>query len=287
MKESELFFYCNLYKSIREILHPSISKKNISNYKIIIDQDLLPLKVYYPKKVSNLNNILIYIEGDSNITKNVLGDNFYLEKFAKEYNQLIIEIDYKDYKNLYLLDLYKKTYETFKFIYQELLKNNISKENIFVAGDSTGATAILYLINNMNKDYIEIAGQILFYPLLSGEYFGKSKFLSINDCDDYNKSILSNVEEFYKNKLKYKKDYKDSNIFPLLKKDFSNYPRTLIICGSVDFLIDEVKYLNTLLQENCEVVEIPFTYHGFLNGLDFDIEKVYKEKLKEFLKINI
>ena len=117
MKESELFFKCNLYKSIREILHPSISKKNISNYKIIIDQDLLPLKVYYPKKVSNLNNILIYIEGDSNITKNVLGDNFYLEKFAKEYNQLIIEIDYKDYKNLYLLDLYKKTYETFKFIY--------------------------------------------------------------------------------------------------------------------------------------------------------------------------
>lgn len=287
MKESELFFKCNLYKSIREILHPSISKKNISNYKIIIDQDLLPLKVYYPKKVSNLNNILIYIEGDSNITKNVLGDNFYLEKFATEYNQLIIEIDYKNYKNLYLLDLYKKIYETFKFIYQELLKNNISKENIFVAGDSTGATAILYLINNMNKDYIEIAGQILFYPLLSGEYFGKSKFLSINDCDDYNKSILSNVEEFYKNKLKYKKDYKDSNIFPLLKKDFSNYPRTLIICGSVDFLIDEVKYLNTLLQENCEVVEIPFTYHGFLNGLDFDIEKVYKEKLKEFLKINI
>ena len=61
MKESELFFKCNLYKSIREILHPSISKKNISNYKIIIDQDLLPLKVYYPKKVSNLNNILIYI----------------------------------------------------------------------------------------------------------------------------------------------------------------------------------------------------------------------------------
>ena len=43
-----------LYRTIKEILHPTISKRNISNYKIVIDEDLLLLRVFYPKKVSEI-----------------------------------------------------------------------------------------------------------------------------------------------------------------------------------------------------------------------------------------
>ena len=57
-----------LYRTVRDLLHPSISKKNISNYKIIINDDILPLRIFYPKRVTNIEHIMLFIHGDSNIT---------------------------------------------------------------------------------------------------------------------------------------------------------------------------------------------------------------------------
>ena len=39
-----------LYRTLYDIIHPSISRKNITNYNIIINEKLLPLQIYYPKK---------------------------------------------------------------------------------------------------------------------------------------------------------------------------------------------------------------------------------------------
>ena len=58
-----------LYRNMKELLHPSISKKNVSNYIIVIDEDILPVRVFYPKKVSNLNRVIIFIHGNEEITE--------------------------------------------------------------------------------------------------------------------------------------------------------------------------------------------------------------------------
>jgi hypothetical protein len=58
-----------LYRSVREILHPTISKRNISNYKIILDEEILPIRIFYPKKISNIKKVIIFIRGDGNITE--------------------------------------------------------------------------------------------------------------------------------------------------------------------------------------------------------------------------
>ena len=57
-----------LYRTVREILHPTISKKNISNYKIVVDNNLLPVRVFYPQKVTNMSKVIIYIHGDIKLT---------------------------------------------------------------------------------------------------------------------------------------------------------------------------------------------------------------------------
>lgn len=49
-----------LYRTVKEILHPTISKRNISNYKIIVDEKLIPVRIFYPKKVTNMNKVIIY-----------------------------------------------------------------------------------------------------------------------------------------------------------------------------------------------------------------------------------
>ena len=47
-----------LYRTVYEIIHPTISKKNISNYKIMMQEDLVPLRIFYPKKISKTSTTI-------------------------------------------------------------------------------------------------------------------------------------------------------------------------------------------------------------------------------------
>lgn len=274
----------NLYRNIKNILHPTISKKNISNYKIILTEELMPIRVFYPKKVSNLENIVIYIHGEGSLTDCSGEYSSISSRLALDYNQLVISLDYENYKDLNLLDLYTLFYKTFKYIYKELLENGITKENITLIGDSTGASTITSLINKMNEEGISIERQILFYPLLSGEYFGKSRFPSLTETTKYHHELIPKISSYYTLKTKYKKDLKNGDLFALLKKDFSAYPKTLIICGSTDPLIDENKHLAELLAEKATFIEVPFANHGFLKNDDIETIAEYDSQIKLFLK---
>ena len=87
-----------LFRTVKEILHPTISKKNISNYKIILDENIIPVRIFYPKKVSNMKKVIIFIHGNGDITK---CDGKYSDIssfFSKELDQLVISIDYEELK---------------------------------------------------------------------------------------------------------------------------------------------------------------------------------------------
>ena len=81
-----------LYKTVKELFHPTISKKNISDYKIIVNENLLPLRIFYPEKVTNMKNVIIYLPGDVNLTK-------CYEKYS--------EISEKLYRNIDIYDVNK------------------------------------------------------------------------------------------------------------------------------------------------------------------------------------
>lgn len=274
----------NLYRNIKNILHPTISKKNVSDYKIILAEDVMPIRVFYPKKISSLDKIVIYIHGEGTLTGCSGEYSNISSRIALDYNQLVISLDYENYKGMHLLELYNLFYETFKYIYIELLRNGISKENITLMGDSTGASAITSLINKMAADNIFVGRQILFYPLLSGEYFGNSKFSSLTDITKYHHELIPKISSYYTYKTKYKKDLKNENLFALLKKDFSTYPKTLIICGSTDPLIDEARVFAERLEEKATLLEVPFATHGFLKNTDFETIAEYDNQIKLFLK---
>ena len=60
---------------------------------------------------------------------------------------------------------------------------------------------------------------------------------------------------------------------PLSYKDYSNFPKTLILTGRVDSLLDESKEYIEKLKKGSYVKEVSFASHGFLKRLDHDIEK--------------
>lgn len=266
-----------LYRTVREILHPTISKKNISNYKIILDEELLPVRVFYPQKVSNLESITIFIPGDEKIT-NCPGEyTSILTSFALTYNQLVITIDYENIKKEQLNSLYQKVEKTLVYLLNELIINNIKEDNITLAGDSTGASLILYLESKLKKQLKEI----LFYPITSGDYFKETKYSSLESGKlDYD--LLPKITNYYQKRIS-QEEINSPNYFYLKNKENKITAKTLIICGGVDPLIDEARNLNNFIP-NSRLIEVPFTGHGFLRSKDRDLIKEYQLKITEFLK---
>ena len=165
-----------LYRNINELLHPAISKKNISNYTIIIDEDILPVQVYYPKKVSHIEKVIIFIHGNEKITEcNYL--DFY-KLLSKNTDSVVISIEYEDTN---YQEMYQSIYETIKYLHKGLIRNNIDKNKIVLMGDSTGAN-IITGINYLNKDLTIRFGE----PFMVGEDLEKAN----NDLQERIKRLV-------------------------------------------------------------------------------------------------
>ena len=248
-----------LYRKVSELLHPTISKKNISDYKIIINDDLLPVRVSYPKKVSNIKSVFLFVHGDSNVTNCFEKYSDISSELALEFDKLVISIEYDEEGNI--VDMYKKVFDTFKYIYDNLLESKVSKENITVMGDSTGGAIILDIIKKM-----EVPKVVLFYPVLSGEYFGKTKYNSIIENNKIDHDLVYKLKEYYEG-------YEDNKeLFYLQNKDLKKYPNILLLIGNVDPLIDEAKEFESL-DDNIVLKIVGFANHGFLGTNDSEMKK--------------
>lgn len=256
-----------LYRKVEEILHPTISKKNISDYKIIIGEDLLPIRVFYPKKVSNIKDIIIYVHGDSKVTNCSEKYSEISSDIAKELDKLVISIDYNEDDDI--LDIYKEVEKTYKFIYDKLINNGIDNNNITFMGDSTGGAIVLNMIDDSIKRCI------LLYPVLSGEYFGKTNYNSIIENDKIDHDLVYKLKEYYNGFDNNKK------IFPLLNK--KKYPKTLLLIGNVDPLIDEAKDFSNK-NDTVELEVVGFANHGFLNTNDKEIRKEFYDYINKFME---
>ena len=264
-----------LFRSVKEILHPTISKKNISDYKIIIRDDLLAVRIFYPKKVTNLERVIFYFHGESKITNCKGKYSDIAGGFSKDFNQLVLSIDVSD-----LEERYQLVYRTFYYIYQELLEAGIQKTNVSLMGDSTGGSIVLSMISQMNHDKITASKMILFYPVLSGEYYGKTTYKSIAENNTIDHDLVKKLKNFYK-----KKGQDNPMFFHLLDHKKYSYPKTLIVIGGVDPLVDEAYQLSQRIPHS-EIKLITFANHGFLGSKDKEIKKECYDIVCDFLEEN-
>ena len=164
-----------LYRSLYDILNPTISRKNISNYNIVINKDILPIEVYYPKKNIKISNIIIYIPS-SNDTNNLYSD------LAINTNNLVIVLNYDDNKD--------NCYNTIKYIYDNV--KDIITDNITIMTDKEGSDIEEYIIDKSYKtNDFKISKAILLEPTISlNENIINNSLIVINK--DSNNKVLNN-----------------------------------------------------------------------------------------------
>ena len=234
-----------LFRTVNEILHPTISKKNISDYKIIMDDDILPVRVFYPKQVTSIDKVIIYVHGNGEVTNCIEKYGDICKNFAVKTNCLIMAIEYDDIKGSYK-EIVNEVSKCIKYLYDKLIVNNIDEKSIILMSDSTGSH-IVSLIED-----ISINKRILFYPVLKVNYTKKDK-----KNEDFNIGLIERINNYFKD-LKVDKDVSIED------------KESLVLVGNVDMLIDDIK---TSIGEskNIRCVDVPFAAHGFLNDMDKEL----------------
>lgn len=276
-----------LFRNVYEIMHPSISKRNISNYKIVIDENIFPLLVFYPNKIMNLSSVIIYLPGIGDICGCRGKYSNICREIAEKCDKLVIAIDYFEDEIKFPSTL-NKCYKTVATLVEKLNEINISSDNIILMGDSFGANIISSINIKAREDDIKVVDkEVLFYPVVSGQYFGKSKFESIIKNSEFDLLTIKKLANFMKKYITNKSDLKNKLVVPLENMDYENFPDTLVVVGNMDPLYDEgVEYFNRISSNNkkSRFLNIEFAGHGFLSSKDNEIkDKVFKE-VKQFIK---
>jgi len=267
-----------LYRTVSEIIHPTISKKNISNYKIILKDDLAPLRIFYPKKVSALKSVIIFIHGENFFDENFLYSNV-CNEIATLCDRLVIGLDYKNFSSYKFPISLDECYQTVKYLYKELNNVGINDNNITLMGDSFGASIINGIILKSIEDEFNIKKQILISPILDN---------NTNTFDNKLDIILkNNIEKLFKKYINNKKDLDNPMIIPMKNTDYKYYPNTYMVAGATDPLISTINTYFEILKDNkvkANILTLPFAEHNFLGVLDDENKEEFYKGINVFLK---
>lgn len=271
-----------LYRNVYEILHPTISKKNISNYKVVFDEKLLPVLVFYPEKISNVESIIIYVPGDGKVNGCYGKYSNICKKIAKETKSIVITIDYFN-STIKYPTVVNKISKLIKYLYDELNSNGYSNEKITLLSDSLGSKITSSVVTKLISKGISINKLVLLYPVVKDSYDNYSwneSLMSINfnldkRVESYLKKYLSKVEV-------------SCNLDEIVY--YKDFPKTLVVTGDMDIFKEDGESLGEIVSKNIPgslYENIKFASHGFLGSNDEEVNRDVYLIINKFIYDNI
>ena len=180
-------------------------------------------------------------------------------------------------------------YAVVKEVAMSTLVFNHPVNQIILAGDSAGANlAAAVSLLARDRGEFQIARQILLYPATNSDHSDASPYPSVKENgSDYlltQKRMIDYTHLYVRDKA----DLKNPYVAPILAKDLTNQPDTLIITAEYDLLRDEGEAYGEKLREagnKVEIKRIPNAIHGFisLSPLFPEVRSCYKI-INQFLR---
>lgn len=260
----------------------------------------VPIRIYLPDegeflqwKARKINlPALLFIHGGGWVTESVDTYNRICRNMARSTGHLVVSVDYRLAPEHRFPVGLEDCYAVAKAIFTRDFLPNINTDSITVIGDSAGGNlaAALCLMAKDRGEFIP-QRQILIYPCTNNDYSENSKFLSMHENgNDYllTRKNLYDYMELYK---RTDEDLKNPYFAPLMSKDLSDLPRTLIITAEYDPLRDEGEAFGSRLKDagnEVEIHRIPDALHGYfaLSTRYIHVKKTY-ELINKFLQKGI
>ena len=265
------------YKAARKFSDSHYSKLNLylkkANYKfldreITVDGHSVPVRMFYPKKQLS-PELILFFHGGGWVTGTIDSYSEICEYMSDVFGRRILSVDYRRAPENPFPAAIDDCYGVTKEIYDTAATFGITGDDIILMGDSAGGNlAAVVSLKARDTGDMEIRRQILLYPLTYNDHTEASPFPSVHENGTDYLLTSQQVQEYMELYVPNEADRQDPYVAPLLEKDLSFSPKTLVITAEFDPLRDEgEEYARRLLDSGnyVELFRIADTVHGFMN----------------------
>ena len=188
------------------------------------------------KAISGQNSLIIFFHDGGWMLGNMRKCNAVCSNICYATGASVLAIDFRLAPQFKFPIPLEDCYEAFIWAAQGARDWKVDPDKIYVMGNCAGGN-LAASVSRLARDRKgpKIAGQILFSPVADGRMRTES-FEKYKDCPTLTQKAMTFYIQTYSREPK---DILDPLFSPLLAKDHSRLPETLIICGEYDPLLDD------------------------------------------------
>lgn len=227
------------------------------------------VRIYRPKEQTK-KHLLLFFHGGGWVLETVDTYNSVCKNLAKKTGCVVASVEYSLAPEHIFPEAVEDCYAVAKEVYKAPEHFGVEEHEITLIGDSAGgnlAAAVSLLARDRGE--FSVHQQVLLYPATYNDHSESSKFDSVRENGEDYLLTSKRVREYMELYAGGDPEKINSPYFaPLLAKDFSNQPRTLVITAEFDPLRDEGEaYAEALKRaENFALsVRMPDALHGYFS----------------------
>ena len=190
------------------------------------------------KAISGQNSLIVLFHDGGWMLGNMRKSNAICSNICNTTGATVLSIDYRLAPQFKFPIPLEDCYQAFLWAAQGARYWKVDPDKIYVMGNCAGGN-LAASVSRLARDRKgpKIAGQILISPMTDGRMRTES-YEKFNDCPTLTKK---NMSFFIQNYSREPKDILDPLFSPLLAKDHSRLPESLVICAEYDPLLDDSK----------------------------------------------
>lgn len=279
-----------LKRQLNNAVHPYIRPLyHMWDHKVSLGDHEIPVRIFFPPEEVMVQKILIFFHGGGWVIGNIDSYTSVCSNMAKQTGHIVVSVDYRLAPEHKFPAAPEDCYAVTREIFSDATLFNVNPEDITLIGDSAGGN-LAAVVSLMARDRGEFLPkkQILLYPSTGSDHSDNSPYASVSENGtDYllTSRRISDYMELY---IRNEEDLSNPYLAPILSRDLTNQPNTLIITAEFDPLRDEAEIYGKKLYENgnqVEVYRMKDALHGFITlPKHFVHVKRSYELMNQFLK---
>lgn len=243
------------------------------DYKIFNGEHEVPTRIFFPNEKAfqnmgpNQHRVMLFIHGGGWVTESVDNYERICARMANATEHVVVAIDYRLAPENKFPSGLEDCYAAAKALFMNRFILNVDPEDITLIGDSAGGNlaAALSLMARDRGEFLP-KRQILIYPAVCSDYSEDSPFESVRENGTDYLLTAGKMRDYIDLYASCEEDKQNPYFAPMLAKDLSNQPDTLILTAEYDPLRDEGEAYGERLKEagnRVEICRIKDALHGY------------------------
>lgn len=250
--------------------HPHVLRPfyKIWDHHILASDHEVPVRVFSPE-VEGVFPMLLFFHGGGWVTGNIDSYDKVCTNMARLTRHIVVSVDYRLAPEHRFPAAPEDCYLAAREIFSQCHLFGITPDDITLIGDSAGGN-LAAVVSLMARDRGEFMPrqQILLYPATNNDHTENSPFESVRTNGTDYLLTSKRMVDYMKLYRSGDDDLQNPYYAPLVSKDLSRQPRTLIITAEYDPLRDEGEAYGIKLAQagnDVEIHRIHDALHGFMS----------------------